>query len=178
MSRRTSDQERETTMSDDDPRPRILASLEESHRAWQDYLMSLPAEVATRRTEGDWSPVDAWIHVTAWKANALAVARLAADPDAGIDPTKGAAGNLHLDVEEFNDRMLVERADWTPEQALAWAGEVDGGLHQAIGALGPELLLRHPSGTEVAAWCARPLMVHPGEHLEDLRGRALSPSPS
>lgn len=171
MSRRTSDQERETTMSDDYPRPRILASLEESHRAWQDYVMSLPAEVATRRTEGDWSPVDAWIHVTAWKANALAVARLAADPDAGIDPTKGAAGNLHLDVDEFNERLLAERAGWTPEQVHAWANEVDGGLRQAMGALAPELLLRQAGGREVAAWCARPLMVHPGEHLTELRGR-------
>jgi hypothetical protein len=177
MSRHISDQERETTMSEE-PRGRILASLEESHRAWQDYVMSLPAEAATRRPEGGWSPVDAWIHVTAWKANALAVAQLAADPDAGIDPTKGAAGNLHLDVDAFNDRMLVERAGWTPEQALDWANEVDGGLRLAIGALAPELLLRHPGGAEVAAWCARPLMVHPGEHLEDLRGRTLSPSPS
>jgi hypothetical protein len=170
MSRHVSDQERETTMSDDDPRPRILVSLEESHRAWQDYVMSLPTEAATR-PEGGWSPVDAWIHVTAWKANALAVARLAADPNAGIDPTKGAAGNLHLDVDAFNDRMLVERAGWTPEQAQAWASEVDGGLRQAIGTLAPELLLRHPGGTEVAAWCARPLMVHPVEHLRDLRSR-------
>lgn len=157
-------------MPDDDPRPRILASLEESHRAWQDHVMSLPDETATRRPEGGWSPVDAWIHVTAWKANALAVARLAADSDAGIDPTKGAAGNLHLDVGEFNDRMFSEHADWTPHQALAWAGEVDAGLRRTIGALAPELLLRHAGGQDVAAWCARPLMVHPGEHLADLRG--------
>jgi len=177
MIRPTSDQETEAVMPDD-PRPRILASLDESHQAWQDYVMSLPAEVAIRRPEGGWSPVDAWIHVTAWKANALAVARLAADPDAGIDPTKGAAGNLRLDVDEFNDQMLVERAGWTPEQVHAWANEVDGGLRQAIGALAPELLLRQAGGPEVAAWCARPLMVHPGEHLEDLRGLALSPSPN
>lgn len=170
MSRHTNDQETETTMPDD-PRPRILASLEESHRAWQDHVMSLSAEVATRRPEGDWSAVDAWVHVTAWKANALAVARLAADPDAGVDPTKGAAGNLHLDVDEFNAQMLAERAGWTPEQARHWADEVDDGLRQAIGALAPQLLLRQAGGPEVAAWCARPLMVHPGEHLADLRSR-------
>lgn len=170
MSRHNSDQETEAAVSED-PRPRILASLEASHRAWQDHVMSLPAEAATRRPEGGWSPVDAWIHVTAWKANALAVARLAADPDARIDPTKGAAGNLHLDVDEFNDRMLAERAGWTPDQALAWASEVDDGLRQAIGALAPEPLLRNAGGTEVAAWCARPLMVHPGEHLTELRSR-------
>ena len=169
MNAPTSDEE-EQGLADHDPRPRILDSLGESHRVWQETVMSLPEDVATRRPEGGWSPVDAWIHVTAWKANSLAVARLATDPANGIDPSKGVAANLHLDVDGFNQRVLIEHAGWSVEQALAWAGEIDTGLREAIGSLPPDLLLREAGSPVIAAWCDRPLMLHPGEHLRDLGG--------
>jgi hypothetical protein len=38
-------------------------------------------------------------------------------------------------------------------------------LRQAIEALPPDLLLRQAGSPVIAAWCVRPLMVHPGEHL-------------
>lgn len=159
-------------MADVSARDRFFEEAAAEHAAWRDLLSSLPPEVARARPEGRWSAVDALVHVTAWKENALRVALLGADPGAEVDPRKGAAGNLRIDIDRFNDEVFRTHIDWTRERVLAWADEVDGRLRVAVSALPEERLRGGPSRSGLPRWCTRPWVQHSREHRREL-GRRL-----
>src|SRR3989304_8958505 len=78
-----------------DRMPKILGAMDEEHARWLGLVGELGEFEATRRSRNRWSPTDTLNHVTAWKQNALEVARLQADPDAPrVDPALGSAGGL------------------------------------------------------------------------------------
>lgn len=151
---------------------RFVAGVRAEHRAWMELFGRLTPEEATVRPEGGWSAVDALVHVTAWKENALKVARLQAEPGAPeIEPSKGSAGALGINVDAFNAEVFEAHRDWTPERALTWSERVHVELVSALAALPEERLLGGRGRHGARRWCSLPAMSHPREHLNELEQR-------
>lgn len=147
----------------------IVGDIESEHRAWLDLIAGLDGERATQRSHGGWSPVDALVHVTAWKENGARVARLQAEPDAPLPrPDQGSASLLGIDVDAFNAETLAVSKGSTDE-ALAEAERVHDDLLEALAALPIDRILvpgsrgRHGS----ARWLGLTSMSHPAEHRHE-----------
>lgn len=152
----------------DETRALILDEIVAEHRAWVRLVVGLDPERVTRRLEDGWSAVDYLVHVTAWRENALVVARRLADPDEpDPGPTRGAGRILGIDVDRFNAETLASHRGWDLDRALAWSEQVDSDLREALAALPADRLLGGPYRHGARRWYWRPGVVHPREH----RGR-------
>jgi hypothetical protein len=155
-----------------EPVVRILAEIEEEHRALTTLIAVLPIDRLTERSDGQWSAIDLLNHITAWQANALTIARQQAAPDAPeLDPALGAGRVLGLDAERFNAELLASHRDWTLDQALAWHNHVFAELKAALAALPPARLLGGPGPHGARLWYARPALLHAREHREEFQRR-------
>jgi hypothetical protein len=150
----------------------IFAALDRAHAPWMDLMRRVTDAMAAIRPEGGWSATDLLLHVAAWKENAIRVAEQQADPDAPfVDPTFGPGRALGIDVDAFNDEFTSTHRDWSRERALAWSEDVHARLLAALLALPPERLMGGADDHRAWRWYWRPGVIHPEEHLEDLRAR-------
>jgi hypothetical protein len=145
--------------------PKIFEAMDDEHAKWLELVGDLGEFEATRRSRDRWSPVDTLNHVTAWKGNALEVARRQSAPDAPRpDASLGSAPILGLDVDAFNAEALERLASSTLAEASAWAERVHGELRDALGALPPDRLIVPDGPHGIVGWLLLPAIEHPPEH--------------
>ena len=145
--------------------PKILDAMDDEHARWLELVGGLGEFEATRRSRDRWSPVDTLNHVTAWKANALEVARLQGEPDAPRpDASLGSASVLGLNVDAFNAETLDRLTDSTLAEANAWAERVHGELEEALRALPSDRLIVPDGPHGIVGWLLLPAIEHPPEH--------------
>ena len=145
--------------------PRIVGSMDEEHAKWRTLVADLGEFESTRRQRERWSPVDTLIHVTAWKDNALRIARSQAEAGASIpDASVGSAPILGLEVDDFNAETLRTHEGWTLERALAWSDEVHRDLLDAIRRLPADRLIVPEGPHGIVGWLLLPAIEHPPEH--------------
>ena len=150
-----------------DRMPKILGAMDEEHARWLGLVGELGEFEATRRSPNRWSPTDTLNHVTAWKQNALEIARLQADPDAPrVDPALGSAAILGLgsDIDTYNAQLMEARADWTLTRSRAWSEEIHGELRLALEALPSDRLIVPDGPHGIVGWLLLPAIEHPPEH--------------
>lgn len=120
----------------------IVGDIEEEHRAWVDLIEGLSPRQLAETRYGAWNPLDKLAHITAWNENALQIARLQADPAApDPGPTRGPAGVLHINVDEFNQQVLDEHHAWSRDRLVEWSNQVHVSLLEALGALPTDRVL-------------------------------------
>jgi hypothetical protein len=129
------------------------------------------AEAASRPT-GAWSAIDTLIHVTSWQENALAIAREQSSPGARtLDPSRGAARTLGIDVDLFNAESLASHREWSHDEAVRWSREVTSALLKALAALPDQRLFGGRARHGARMWYWRPAVVHSREHRRELQRR-------
>ena len=150
----------------------ILLAVQMEREAWLDLVQGLSAEQLGTRPGDGWSVIDMLFHVAAWQENALKVARLQAEPSAPeLQPDQGVAGVLGIDVDGFNQEFMTALGDRSIDEAMAWSGEVNAQLTEALEALPPERLLGGTFDHGARRWYWRPAVVHPQEHRMELVSR-------
>jgi hypothetical protein len=153
--------------SPQEARALILAEIQAQQQAWNQFLTGLTPEQAAKPVDGPWSAIDALIHINAWAENSLRVAYLQAqadEPDPG--PNRGAAGYLHINVEQFNAEVLETHRGWTREQALEWSERVNNELCVALTHLPMERFLGGSGRYGARMWYWRPVVIHSRGHRQ------------
>jgi hypothetical protein len=144
-----------------------------------------PAQASSRPNDA-WSVIDVVVHIAAWQNNALQIAQQQAAPDApDLDPHRGPAGILRLDVQKFNDEVWNAHRDWTLEQAMAWYTQTNANLRflaalgtndvSALAAPPAERLLGGSGKYGACLWYWRPAVIHSREHRHSVEQRGLIP---
>ncbi len=155
--------------SPQEARTLILAEIRAQQQAWDQFLTSLTPEQAAKPVDGPWSAIDALVHINAWVENSLRVAYLQAqpnEPDPG--PNRGAAGYLHINVEQYNAEVFEAHRGWTREQALAWSERVNNQLCAALTQLPFERLLGGAGRFGARMWYWRPVVIHSRGHRKQV----------
>ena len=150
-----------------DRMPKILEAIDDEHARWLELVGELGEFEATRRSRNRWSPVDTLNHVTAWKQNALEVARLQTAPDAPrVNPSLGSWPILGLgpDIDTYNAQLMEAREEWTLTQSRAWAEEIHGELRGTLEALPSDRLIVPDGPHGIVGWLLLPAIEHPPEH--------------
>lgn len=159
-------------MTESDPIIRILAEIEAEHRALTALMARLTPAQIDARPAGGWSAVETLIHITAWQANALRVARDQAAPDAPpLDPEVGPGRILGLTTDDVNDDLLTTHRHWTLDQALAWHNRVNDELRRALVVLPPRRLLGGSGPHGACRWYGQPAITHSRAHRLELEKR-------
>jgi hypothetical protein len=155
-------------VSSDDVRRAIADDVGSGHRELGAALRSaLPPR--SRSVEG-WSPAQLLAHVTAWKANAIEVARRLDDLHPTIDPSAGTSRILGIpDVDVFNADVAQQHATSTLEDVSTWSDTVHRDLLHALATTPIERLTGGPYPNGAVGWLFIPAVEHPREHLEALR---------
>lgn len=160
---------------------RIIHDLDGEQREWIGLISRLDKKDLAARIYGAWTAVDTLAHVTAWKENALKIARLQAEPDSpDPGPTRGPAGVLHINVDEFNKSVLNDHRDWGTQRTLEWSARVHRDLIQALEDLGPDRVLNGRGRHGARQWYWMPASQHSSGHRRALEkllaGRSDSPA--
>jgi hypothetical protein len=153
------------------PLVRILQEIEAEQRALTTLLVRLTPDQLTDWS-GGWSPVDTLNHITAWKENALRVARSQAAPDApALDPEARVGQILGLDTDRFNDESTRRHQAKSLAEALDWSNDVHRALLDALVRLPVDRVLGGSGPYGARLWYARPGIGHVREHREALAAR-------
>jgi hypothetical protein len=164
----------------------ILTEVESEYRAVLHLVEKLSPAQASSRAEDAWSAIDVVVHIAAWQNNALQIAQRQAAPDApDLDPDRGPAGILRLDVQRFNDEVWNAHRDWTLEQAVGWYMQTNADLRflaalgtndvSALAALPAERLLGGSGEYGACLWYWRAAVSHSREHRHSVEQRGLIP---
>jgi hypothetical protein len=154
------------------PVTRVLSEIKAEHKALTSLAARLSIAQITERPGGQWSAVDLINHITAWQANALKVAQLAATPDAPpIEPDLSAGRILGIDADRFNADLLVRHQDGALDEALAWHYQVHTELLTALLAVPPDRLFGGPGPHGASRWYAVPAITHSRAHRLDFERR-------
>jgi hypothetical protein len=143
----------------------VLKQVVAEHQAWLDFCSGQLPEDLTKQVSDQWSALGTLVHVTSWQENALKVARKMAAGEIGeFNPNSSPAGVLHIHVDQFNEDTLVNHADWTVDQVLAWSNQVVDELCRVIRELPAEQLFGGRGPLGACMWYAMPAIIHSRGH--------------
>jgi len=165
----------------------VLQTIWAEHQSWLDFVCELSPQLLLLARNGsgrvlpnqrfglpsgsalpNWSTLETLIHVSAWQANVLEVARrIEAGQITKIAPSHTACGLLKIDLAAFNAEILDSHRTWTLTQALTWKNQTLTELCHLLPELPAETLFggRHLCGA--CNWYFMPTVKHSRNHRRE-----------